>query len=80
MAIKATVNTSPGNRVSVDTQKKSTVRTIGIGIVPASQIDNLVELLDVVSVNPANNDTLVYDSATSKYIVKALPIINGGTF
>lgn len=81
MAIKAVVNTAPGNRVSINSQQKSTVRTIGIGVVPTSaQIDNLVDLRDVVSINPANNQTLVYDSVTAKYTIKTLPIVDGGTF
>ena len=81
MAIKAIVNTSPGNRVSINSQQRSTVRTIGIGVIPAlAQIDNLVELNDVVSINPANNDTLVYDSTTAKYTIKTLPIVDGGSF
>lgn len=81
MAIKAIVNTSPGNRVSINSQQRSTVRTVGIGVIPAlAQIDNLVELNDVVSINPANNDTLVYDSTTAKYTIKTLPIVDGGSF
>ena len=81
MAIKAVINTAPGNRIAINSQQRSTIRTIGIGVIPAgSQIHNLVELNDVVSVNPANNQTLVYDSATAKYTIKTLPIVDGGSF
>lgn len=81
MAIKAVINTSPGNRVAINSQQKSTVRTVGIGVIPPlAQIDRLVELTDVSSVNPANNQTLVYDSATAKYTIKTLPIVDGGSF
>jgi hypothetical protein len=81
MAIKAVINTSPGNRVAIDSQQKSTVRTIGIGVVPAgAEYDELAKLKDVVTINPANNETLVYDSTTAKYTIKTLPIVDGGSF
>ena len=74
MSIKVEINSSPG--------KRATVRTIGIGgPSPAStQYDELIKLNDVVSVNPANNQILVYDSTTGKYTIKTLPIIDGGSF
>jgi len=81
MSIKVEINTSPGNRVAIDSQQKSTVRTIGIGASSASaQYDELIKLNDVVSVNPANNQILVYDSTAGKYTIKTLPTIDGGSF
>ena len=50
----------------------------------SNRLDNLI---DVVESNPANGDTLVYNSTTDKYVVQALSInsnniteVDGGTF
>lgn len=40
----------------------------------------LVTLTDVDATSVDNNETLVYDEITGKFVVKVLPIINGGTF
>lgn len=40
----------------------------------------LTGLSDVAVVELANNATLVYNDATNKYEIKALPVIYGGTF
>lgn len=40
----------------------------------------LVTLTDVDATSLDNNETLVYDEQTGKFVVKELPIINGGTF
>jgi hypothetical protein len=37
-------------------------------------------LLDVDASDPDNNETLVYDAAAGKYVIKELPVINGGNF
>lgn len=79
MGIKVLVNSSPGNRVSINNQTRDTVRTVSVGVVPTNPT-RLQDLTDVTAVNPANNDTLVYDSATQKYVVRELPVLNGGTF
>jgi hypothetical protein len=72
MTIRVEINNPSRNRV---------VRTTGIGASPGStQYDELVKLNDVVSVNPANNQILVYDSITGKYTIKTLPIVDGGSF
>lgn len=42
--------------------------------------NTLIQLKDVDASDADNNETLVYDEDTGKYIVKTLPIINGGTF
>lgn len=78
MSIRVTVNSVPKNRVSINTRKIETVRSVGIA---PSQADRyLATLLDVDASDPDNNETLVYDAATGKYVVKELPIVNGGTF
>lgn len=82
MAIKVSVNSSPGNRVSINSQNRDTIRTISVGIATGGGggASRLSELTDVRAVSPANNNTLVYDSATQRYVVKELPVLNGGTF
>lgn len=84
MAVKVTV-VSPGkNRVSINNQDKKEVRTIGLfpsveGIIN-SLPNELKKLKDVDASDADTNETLVYDESSGKYVVKELPIINGGTF
>lgn len=78
MSIRVTVNSVPKNRVSINTRKIETVRSVGIA--PSQSERYLATLLDVDASDPDNNETLVYDAATGKYVVKELPIVNGGTF
>lgn len=68
---KVNVTTTPKNRV--------TINTSGAGGI-ASNIDTLVELKDVDASVLANNETVVYDVDSGKFIIKVLPIISGGTF
>ena len=75
MGIKVLVNSSSPNRVSINNQQRKTIRTVGL-----SQIDTLAELKDVDASDPNNNETLVYDSLTQKYVIKTLPEIDGGTY
>ena len=79
MAVKVTVNSVSPNRVSINNQQRTTIRTVGI--LPTLALANrLVSLLDVDATSLDNNETLVYDEATEKFVVKELPNINGGTF
>ncbi len=78
MAIKATVITNPKNRISINNQKRTEVRTIAI--IPEQSSNKLVNLTDVDASNLANNNTLVYDSTSEKFVSKELPVLNGGTF
>jgi hypothetical protein len=77
MAVRVTVNSVPKTRVSINSEKRDTIRTVGIGIVPDTRLSDLT---DVNASSPDNNDTLVYDTASGKYVVRELPIVNGGTF
>ena len=61
--------------VKINSQNQQKVRTLA----PVS-VTNLVGLSDVSVLDLANNSTLVYNTNTSKYEIKALPIIFGGTF
>lgn len=72
------VFTSPQIRVSVNNQQRATVRTIGIS--PEKELKNLADLNDVDATDPDNNETLVYNSTTGKYVIKVLPSIDGGSY
>lgn len=86
MAITVRVNNTRGTTVAVKNQENYRVRTIGVA--PAGTIEhviqgganNLVELSDVDASSVDNNETLVYDESSQKFVVKELPIIKGGTF
>ena len=83
MGNKITVITNPGNRISINTPQKQQVKSVnvvGATSVGTGGISRLIQLSDVDATNASNNETLVYDEASGKYIVKELPIINGGTF
>lgn len=84
MGTKVTVHTRPGNRIVVSSpsssQQVKSVNIIGATDIGSAGISRLSELRDVDSTNVNNNETLVYDEASGKYVVKELPIINGGTF
>jgi hypothetical protein len=71
------VFTSPQIRVSINNQQREIIRTVGI--FPAST-NRLAGLKDVDASDPDNNETLVYDSTSQKYVVKALPLVDGGSY
>ena len=71
---KATVRTTGINRVSINKQSKDVIRTVKVN--PSK----LEYLTDVDASDPDNNETLVYDAAAGKYVIKELPVINGGNF
>lgn len=79
MAIKVTVNSTPKNRISINNQTRKSVRTVSV-IPDVSAVNKLSGLSDVDATDPDNNETLVYDEASGKYVVKTLPIVDGGTF
>lgn len=78
MGIKVLVNSTGSNRVSINNQQRKTIRTVGIAA--SSQVDTLARLKDVDASDPDNNETLVYDASTQKYVVKTLPVIDGGSY
>jgi len=79
MAIKVTLVSDTKNRISINNQQRKTVRTVAV-TPDLSSISTLGSLSDVNATDPNENETLVYDEATGKYIVKILPNISGGTF
>ena len=110
MAIKVSVTSNPKNRISINKQDRTIIRTVGVapsgGSVVVSSAFNqanlantiavsaynyansisvnnttqLVNLTDVDATSIDNNETLVYDQGSGKFVVKELPIVNGGTF
>lgn len=78
MAIKVIVNSVPKNRISINKIDRNIIRSVGVS--PVSSVNQLANLTDVDASNPNNNETLVYDEASGKYVIKELPIVNGGNF
>jgi hypothetical protein len=77
MATKVVVRSSAPNRISINNQQSKTVRTVGIA---AASTNKLESLTDVDASDPDNNETLVYDASSGKYVIKQLPGVDGGTF
>lgn len=69
MGSKIIVRTTPKNRVLINTGGAG-----GIGV------DTLRKLKDVDATHLVDNETIVYDEASGKFVVEELPIINGGEF
>ena len=40
----------------------------------------LAQITNVDASDPKDNDVLVYDEGSSKYVVKTLPVVQGGKF
>ena len=80
MAVKVTVNSVSPNRVSINNQQRTTIRTVGLAASEIAIIDKLANLTDVDATDPDNNEILVYDEALNKYVIKTLPNLDGGTF
>jgi hypothetical protein len=79
MAVKATVISTSKNRVSINNPQRAEIRTVGI--TPSTTLVNSLRgLSDVNATDLANNNTVVYDSASDKFVVKELPVLNGGSF
>jgi len=77
MAVRVTVNSIAKTRVSINNQQRDTIRTVGIS---PSVTNRLSRLVDVDTSESSNNETLVYDETTGMYVIKELPVVNGGSF
>lgn len=77
MGTRVVINSSSPNRVSINNQLPKNIRTVAVA---ASTVDRLSKLQDVDASDPDNNETLVYDSSSGKYVIKTLPAVDGGTF
>ena len=72
MATKVSIVTNPGNRVSINRpSNKVTVSKTARG---------LESLLDVDISSKENNDVLVYDETSGKFVSKVIPVVDGGSF
>lgn len=78
MGIKVLVTSTPKNRVSINNQQRETIRTVGITTPVKDRF--LSQLSDVDATDPDTNETLVYDATAGKYVVKTLPIVDGGSY
>jgi len=77
--VKVSVVSNPKNRIAISNQQRTSIRTVAIS--PDMTVVNSLDALnDVDASDPNENETLVYDEASGKYVVKILPNINGGTF
>ena len=75
------VRTTPKNHISIDTQPGGKNRiSINTGGATGAGAAYLTQLRDVDATDSDNNETLVYDEVSGKFVIKELPIINGGTF
>ncbi len=77
MGTKVLINSTTPNRVSINNQQRSTVRTVAVA---STQVDRLSELTDVDTSDADNNEVLVYDETLNKYVIKTIPAVDGGTF
>lgn len=79
MGVKVTLVSDQKNRISINGQNRKQIKTVSVApnILGAN---TLASLSDVDASDPDNNETLVYDSSTQKYVVKTLPTIDGGTY
>lgn len=76
MAIKATINTTSGNRVSISDQQRTVIRTVGL----SGAINNLGDLNDVIVSDRDEGESLVWDEILQKFVIKNIPVLDGGTF
>lgn len=79
MSNRITVITQPKNRVSINTTQRTQLKSVNV-IGAGTGIDKLVNLKDVDATSVDNNETVVYDEVSGKFVVKEIPIINGGIF
>ena len=77
MGTRVIINSTSPNRVSINNQLPKNIRTIAVASASSS---TLAGLTDVNASDPDNNETVVYDSTSGKYVVKTLPVVDGGTF
>lgn len=78
--MKVTVVNPPAIRASINNPQRATIRTVGIGSSGSGGVSSLEQLTDVDATGAENNETLVYDETTGKYVVKTIPMVDGGSF
>lgn len=76
MGNKITVITQPKNRISINTTQRTQIKSVNSPVT----LNKFTQLTDVDATSVDNNETVVYDEVSGKFVVKEIPIINGGTF
>lgn len=82
MSSRITVGLPGRSKINVTTTTKNRVMISNKGgaLGGTSGVDAFRELVDVEAGGASMNETVVYDENTGKFVVKELPIVNGGTF
>lgn len=75
MGIIVRTSSPSSTAIKINSQNQQKVRTM----TPVA-VSTLIGLTDVSVVDSVNNATVVYNTSTSKYEIKALPVLFGGTF
>lgn len=75
MTVIVRTSSPSSTAVKINSQNQQKVKTLA----PVAAA-TLVGLTDVSVIDSVNNSILVYNTATSKYEIKSLPVIFGGTF
>jgi hypothetical protein len=78
MKVKVLVDSTNTNRISINGQKRTTVRTVGVSALGQRAV--LSELDDVDASSPNSGEVLVYDAALQLYVIKTLPALDGGFY
>jgi len=83
MSIKVSIRSNTLGQISIKPQK-TTVSSVNIGTRPSL---SLGQITNVDASDPDDNEALLYDAATNKYVVKPIVIdsnnitnVAGGTF
>jgi ribosome recycling factor len=69
---------TPQIRVGINNQSRKSVRSVSISVLANGT--KLADLADVDVSGSENNEVLVYDSALEKYVIKSLPVLDGGQY
>jgi ribosome recycling factor len=80
MPITAIVNTNQSTTVELRTNKTTVSMLPILTTADASSLASLSQIQDVDASDPDNNEVLVYDQTQNKYVIKTLPVVQGGTF
>lgn len=75
MGITVRTSSPSSTAIKINSQNQQKVRTM----TPVA-VSTLIGLTDVDVVDTVNNATIVYNTSTSKYEIKTLPVLFGGTF
>lgn len=74
------INPQGRNKISVITTPKNRIQVSSKSGISAGGSTTFRGLSDVDATDADNNETVVYDETTGKFVVKELPVLNGGTF